>query len=304
MLGWLFPPSCPCDPAAKAWAEERLRWLSREFDDHAFNGRRLVLPTPAFFPDPYDGSRRAVRVLLDRVCGYMDVDPDIVALKFVSDAGKLWLVNDAGQYLPHAAGTYEEGGGEHGFGQGGEGDADWEGETPAEPDAGGSMAASRSRQERIRDRRHEKGRDFTISIDTSGLGDSMALAGTFAHELAHVRLLGEGRLTGTEYDNELLTDLTVVFFGLGILLANSPRTWDSQYTKWPGTSLNKPEYMTTPMFGYALAHLAWFRGEDKPAWTKYLHWNARPDFKQGLRFLFKTGNSLFRPKRWQCKATS
>ena len=26
-----------------------------------------------------------------------------------------------------------------------------------------------------------------------------------------------------EYDNELLTDLTVVFFGLGIFLANAPR---------------------------------------------------------------------------------
>jgi hypothetical protein len=60
MLGWLFSPSCPCDPAAKHWVEERLQWLSEEFDDHAFNGRHLVLPTPEFFPDPYDGSKGAV----------------------------------------------------------------------------------------------------------------------------------------------------------------------------------------------------------------------------------------------------
>jgi hypothetical protein len=49
-----------------------------------------------------------------------------------------------------------------------------------------------------------------------------------------------------EYDNELLTDLTVVVFGLGIFLANMPRNWDSQYKKWPGTDLNMPEYMTPP----------------------------------------------------------
>ena len=249
MLGWLFPPSCPCDPAAKEWIEERLQWLSEEFDDHAFNGRPIVLPTREFFPDPYDGSKRDVRTLLDRVCGYMDVVPDLVALKFVSDAGKIWLVNENGQYLPHAAGTYEEG-----------------------------------------------QRKFIIRVDKSELHDSMGLVGTMAHELAHVRLLGESRIMNDAYDNELLTDLTVLFFGLGIFMANTPRNWDSQYNKWPGTKLIKPEYMTPPMFAYALAHLAWFRDEEKPIWVKQLHWNARPDFKQAIRFLFKTGESAFKPK--------
>src|SRR5690242_105108 len=61
------------------------------------------------------------------------------------------------------------------------------------------------------------------------------------------------------------------------------------------TKLTKPEYMTPPMFGYALAHLAWFQGEEKPAWAKHLHWNARPDFKQAVRFLFQTGESTFKP---------
>jgi hypothetical protein len=255
MLDWLFPPSCPCDPAAKEWVEERLQWLAEEFDDHAFNGRRIVLPTPEFFPDPYDGSKRAVRALVDRVCGYMDVVPDLVALRFVSDAGKIWLVNEAGQYLPHAAGTYQEG--------------------------------------------HGK---FIIRIDESGLGEAMGLVGTMAHELAHARLLGESRIMGDSYDNELLTDLTVVFFGLGVFLANTPRNWDSSYKKWPATNLNKPEYMTSPMFGYALAHLAWFRGEEKPSWVKFLEWNARPDFRQGLRYLLKTGNSGFKPKRLHSNA--
>jgi hypothetical protein len=250
MFDWLFPSSCPCDPAAKAWVEVRLQWLIAEFEEHDFNLNPIVLPTAEFFPDRYDGSRQAVRTLLDRVCGYMNVNPEFVALKFIDDACKIWLVNDSGQYLPHAAGTYSEG--------------------------------------------EEK---FIIRIANSQIGDTVGLVGTMAHELAHVRLLGESRVMRDVYDNELLTDLTAVYFGLGIFLANTPRVWDSQYTKWPGTELNKPEYMTPPMFGYALAHLAWFRGEEKPAWAKFLHWNGRSDFNQAMRFLFKDGETALRPKR-------
>jgi hypothetical protein len=254
MLGWLFRPNCPCDTAAKAWVEERLAWLDEEFEDSAFSGRPLVLPTPEFFPDPYDGSKKAVRALLDRVCDYMDVVPNLVALKLVENAGNLWLVNGSGQYLPGAAGTYSEG-----------------------------------------------KRKYVITLDKAGLGDPMGLVGTVAHELAHVRLLGEGRLMREEYDNELLTDLTTVHFGLGIFLANTPRNWDSQYTKWPGTDLKKPEYMTPPMFGYALAHLAWFRGEKKPDWGRHLHWNARGEFRQALRFLHEVGDSGYKPRRLRGK---
>jgi hypothetical protein len=236
--------------------EDRLRWLSRQFGLHILLERPVILPTHEFFPDPYDGSRQAVRIMFRRVCSYMEVDPSLCALRFVSDAGKIWLVNNAGQYLPHAAGTYEE-------------DQD----------------------------------KFIIRIDESGLNDPMGLVGTMAHELAHARLLGEGRARSEDYDNELLTDLTVVYFGLGVFLANTPRNWDSQYKKWPGTELKKPEYMTPPMFGYALAHLAWFRNEDRPAWVKHLQWGPRAECNAGLRFLVKTGDSTFKPVRLRGKQT-
>src|SRR4051812_18403355 len=174
----------------------------------------------------------------------MDVVPTLVDLEFVAGAGKLWLVNEKGSYLPTAAGTYEEG--------------------------------------------ESK---FVVRIDKTGLDDPMSLVGTMAHELAHVRLLGECRIMREEFDNELLTDLTVVHFGLGIFLANTPRHWDSQYSTWPETDLKKPEYMTPPMFGWALAHLAWFRGEEQPSWSKHLNASARTNLKQGLRYLLATKDS-------------
>jgi hypothetical protein len=251
MFAW-FRPTCPVDSAAKAWIEERLRWLDCEFPESAFNDQPIVLPTADFFPDPYDGSEEAVRTMLDRVCGYMGVAPSLVDLELVPDGRKIWLVNESGQYLPHAAGTYEEG------------------------------------EER-----------FIVRVDESELDHPMGLVGTIAHELAHVLLLGESRIPADSYDNELLTDLTVVFHGLGIFLANTPRVWDSQYGRWPGTDLKKPEYMTPPMFGYALGHLAWFRHESKPAWARHLRWDVRANLRQGLRFLERIGDSTFKP--WHAK---
>ena len=248
MFGW-SRAKCPCDPAAKAWIELRLKWLYEEFPESAFSMGPVILPTSKYFPDPFDGSDRAVLALLHRVCGYMEVDPELIDVDFVSKAGNLWLVNESGKYLPPgAAGTYQE------------------------------MEYT-----------------FHITIDRSEFGDPMNLVGTFAHELSHVRLMGERHVAGDEFDNEILTDLMTVHVGMGLFLANSPRAWDSTFSTWQGTNLAKPEYMTTPMFAYALAHLAWFREERHPPWSKFLRWDSRPDFKRGLRYLWQTRGSTFRP---------
>ncbi|MCI0464656.1 MAG: hypothetical protein L0Z62_47635 [Gemmataceae bacterium] len=245
MFGWLFPPTCPVDAAAKGWIEERLQWLTQEFGEELGYEFRVIEPTPEFFPDPYDGSRKAVRCLFARVCEYMGVVPETIKLKFFKEPRNLWLVNEKGDWLPHAAGLYE---------------------------------------------------GPTIRLAEDELGEPMPLIGTMAHELSHFRLLGEGRAMGEAFDNELLTDLTAVVLGFGIFLANVPRHWDSGYTLWPGTQLKKPEYLTPPMFGYALAHLAWFREERKPAWARHLNMEARANLKQGLRYLWETGDSAFRPR--------
>ncbi len=134
-----------------------------------------------------------------------------------------------------------------------------------------------------------------IHIESSEMFDLSGLVGTMAHELAHLRLMGEKRVSGNEYDNELLTDLTAVFHGFGIFLGNSPRHWDSHYGTWPGTELRRPEYMTLPMFAYALAHTAWLRAEQKPNWARFMSFELRPCFRQAVRYLFKTRGSTFCP---------
>ena len=79
MFGW-FGPTCPCDPAAKRWVEDSLRWLARQFGYHILLERPIILPTAEFFPDPWDGSPKAARKIFRRVCSYMGVDDDAVEL--------------------------------------------------------------------------------------------------------------------------------------------------------------------------------------------------------------------------------
>ncbi len=136
-----------------------------------------------------------------------------------------------------------------------------------------------------------------VKVERSTLDRVGDLVGTLAHELAHQRLLGEERADPDAFDNELLTDLTAVFHGFGIFLANNPRKSTGELSHWPGTTLYRPEYLSEPMFGYALAHLAWFRDEDWPAWAGHLRWTPRAVFKQGLRYLQKTQDSCFKPVR-------
>ena len=136
-----------------------------------------------------------------------------------------------------------------------------------------------------------------IRLGKSMLNRPADLVGVLAHELSHQLLLGEGRISADCFDNELLTDLTAVFHGFGVFLANNPRKSTGQLAHWPGTRLYMPEYLSEPMLGYALAHLAWFRDEPKPAWMKALCWTPRAVFKEGLRYLQETADSTFQPVR-------
>src|SRR5262245_12521184 len=106
MFGW-FRPTCPCDPPAKQWVEERLQWLAKQFGLHLLLERPIILPTPDYFPDPYDASPKAARRMCRRVCKYMGVDPDSVELKLFND-NKNQSLRAVDPSLGISAGTWSE----------------------------------------------------------------------------------------------------------------------------------------------------------------------------------------------------
>lgn len=133
---------------------------------------------------------------------------------------------------------------------------------------------------------------YIISLETTQAANPTNLIATIAHELGHVRLLGENRLDADREDHEPLTDLATVFFGMGIFTANSAfvfQQWTDTYSQ--GWQAATHGYLSEEMFGYALASFAFLRGEDKPEWTKYLETNVQYYCKSGLKYLAKTENT-------------
>lgn len=73
-----------------------------------------------------------------------------------------------------------------------------------------------------------------ILVEEKQLENPLSLIATLAHEMAHYKLLGEGR---TGENDEVLTELTVLIFGLGIFNANTSivrmNTWSGNlYAGW------------------------------------------------------------------------
>jgi hypothetical protein len=121
-----------------------------------------------------------------------------------------------------------------------------------------------------------------VAVASSVARDPVALVATIAHELGHVRLLGEDRIPVDRQDHEPLTDLLSVFFGLGVFAANAAFRFSTSRAAWQARRLG---YLTEPMFGYGLAYYSYLRGEWCPGWRRYLDTNPRVYLRRGLRYL-------------------
>lgn len=146
-------------------------------------------------------------------------------------------------------------------------------------------------QEALGTYRKQRGK-YVISLEKQQAAEPANLIATVAHELAHVRLLGEDRLDPDYEDGESLTDLATVFFGLGIFTANSVfsfKQWRGAFSE--GWQADRRGYLTEQMYGYALTLFALARGETKPVWAKYLTGDSAVYFKTACNFLEKTGDT-------------
>ncbi len=241
-------PKSPISPKAGVWIEESLGRFAEMFGEERLRTNPVILPTPEFFPDDWDGSAESVEPFFVRVCGYMRVDPARLVLECVPDQGESDVGEKLKELLPH-----------------------WEGSRAG---AAGTYSAS-AEQER-----------FKITVRLGGRSDLMALIATLAHELGHVHLLGGGHVARDAPDMEPLTDLVTVFWGLGLFNANSAMKF-SQHDDGTrhGWSVQRLGYLPEPMYGYALAHFAWLRGEERPAWARHLNVNVGGYFRQSMRYI-------------------
>jgi hypothetical protein len=232
---------CPVSEETRLWIEDSLIWLIREFGEEKFLGVKTLLPVPENFPVQLDGTEQMAYGLLAIVARQMDVEPGSISLDFYNE--QLFEIRgDAGFTL---------------YGQ------QYEDEKYSAGLYYGEGADKK----------------YSIAIELGQLKHPQKLVATLAHEIAHIKLLGEGRL---ENNDEHLTDLVTVFFGLGIFNANSAFNFQSDFEKW---SYSKQGYLVQQEWGYALALYAYIRREEKPDWIKYLSKNIQSDFKKSAAYI-------------------
>ena len=75
-----------------------MAWLTDQFGRDRLRDADIILPTEDYFPDAYDATEDDVRAILDRVCGYMEVDPEKVSLHFYQDRNPIAENRTAGVY--------------------------------------------------------------------------------------------------------------------------------------------------------------------------------------------------------------
>jgi hypothetical protein len=115
LLDWLRPaPKCPVEPEMRAWIDSRWKWLEEQFGVAFLRGRDVILPSPDYFPEPYEGSEDDIRRMIERVCEYMSIDPETIEISFYDDSDP---IADhpmfAGAMRPGTAGLYHADGGKY-----------------------------------------------------------------------------------------------------------------------------------------------------------------------------------------------
>ncbi|WP_258102087.1 hypothetical protein [Marinoscillum pacificum] len=128
---------------------------------------------------------------------------------------------------------------------------------------------------------------YEVGIERTLIKNPIALIATIAHEVAHIKLLGEGII---EENDEPLTDLVASLFGFAVFLANSSlikmTTWSGNtHTGWKmgGGAGYLHHKLYTFLLGYWLHH----QEKTSSDWFDWLEKEIQTDIKKTLKYLNK-----------------
>lgn len=106
-MSW-FSPKLPVDSETKQWVDDGFEWMIDEFGPEVFHSVEILLPIEEHFPDVYSGSRASIRQMLNRICVYMEVDPELVEVRYFEneDSTRYHPLMADGETHGHTLGTY------------------------------------------------------------------------------------------------------------------------------------------------------------------------------------------------------
>lgn len=245
------PNTCPISKDNRIWLEKSFLMLLDFFGKENTQRRKVLIPHHSCFPIKYNGTEQTAFDTLKIVASQMEVPFEEIQLDFYNEN-----VTELSTGSPFGQGIFLK----------------------AEKDDNGAAGLYWGKS--------ESGK-YDISLVRSKLHQPENMVATLAHEIAHIKLLGENRI---DKNDEKLTDLTTVFFGLGIFNANAAfQTYRGvDYSGW-----RKMGYLTQMEWGYALSLFAHVRGETTPDWINYLTLNIKGDFIQGQNFIGANPEQIF-----------
>ncbi|WP_207511991.1 hypothetical protein [Longitalea luteola] len=248
------PPACPIDTNTRLWMEQAFVWLVQEFGQSNLLTKPMLFPTSEHFPIAYDGSNASLEQTARIIARQMEIDMKNINLE---------IYNESIQEIQ----------GNYGFSM-------WTipDETSTEQLTAGLYFG-----------KNEAG-TFDVFIERNNLRDPEKLVATIAHEFAHIKLLGEKRVP---FNDESLTDLTTVLFGIGVFNANCAFREIKNFIVRGHNTLG---YLKQREWGYALALYAYVRQEKDPDWINYLTPNIRSDFKKSTAFINANNDRIFKEK--------
>jgi hypothetical protein len=231
--------------------ENSFLWLATQFGHDNIATKPMLYPIPEHFPIRYDGSKESLTKTAVIVAQQMEIDIDVINFDIFE------------QNIQEFSGDF--------------GHKIW---TEVDKDSDEKFAAG------LFFDRNEQGK-YDIFIEKKNLSDAENLVATLAHEFSHIKLLGEKRL---KVNDEQLTDLTPVVFGLGIFNANSSFKEHKSFDTYGNNSIG---YLKQKEWGYALALYAFFRQEENPDWIKFLTPNIKSDYKKSMDFILANTDKVF-----------
>jgi hypothetical protein len=239
----------PLDKELRKYFENNFLWLMQEFPEPGIEKRIILTPTKEHFPINWNKSRENAFDALKVICNNMQIDSNEIELDFYDNGVKEIDMGTSVIYIQS---------------------------DPENPEAAGLF-------------HHEKvDGKYRISLDEALLEQPDKLIATIAHELSHVKLLGEKEL---DQNDEMLTDFTTVFFGLGIFNANAAFQFYNQTDSWGYSNLG---YLKIEEWAYALALLAFIRQENDPQWKQYLSKTLKNDFEKCLKYMIENEEEIFK----------
>jgi hypothetical protein len=242
---------CPIEPEMRRWMENSFLWLATQFGHDNVATKPMLLPTPEHFPVRYNGSEESAIQTAKLIAKQMEIDFGEIKLS-IFDQSIQEFNGDFGHRM-------------------------W---TVVDESSNEKLAAG------LFFDKDEQGR-YDIMIERKNLGDPQNLVATLAHEFSHIKLLGEKRL---DFNDEYLTDLVPVVFGLGIFNANAAFKEHKSFDSYGHNSIG---YLKQKEWGYALALYAFFRNELTPDWVKYLTPNIKADFGKSMDFIRNNTDKVF-----------